>query len=277
MPRILFPEFRDQFEATKYPFAAQATLRNELGDVIPEETFFDAHLYPIGSEERLYLTKVEVDHAAVTLYVGDLYEEERCSGSYDPSDPPSKLALYDNYDRPAGIFVTEPYRIAVFQSWGIGIHRFEVGQTEFAATCCMPQPAVGVRGIQLEDGTLVTGRAWILGDDGVVVRYEAVPRESDCRGSFDPLSVIRVDIVGDPLYRRRLCEPDLFETPNPIRKLRFVDENQAVECEGNEYGNITIMGNDDMAADAALRVRQTREGLVVEMAGSNNMLGTINQ
>lgn len=277
MTRILFPEFRDQLEQTKYPFAERATLRNELGNTISNTTLLDAHLYPIGAEDRLFLSHVNVDHEAVTVYVGDRWEEDRCWGSFDPADPPSKISLADSYERPAGILVTEPQRIALFQSWGTGIHRFTVEQTEFAATCCMPQPAIGVRGILLEDGTLVTGRVWFLGDDGVVVRYEENTDEGNCNRSPRDLSVIRIDIVGDPLFRRRLCEPDLFETPNPVRKIRFRDEFQVFECDPNEYGNITIQGNDEMSDTAALRIRQTEDGLLIEVAGSNTMLGTANQ
>ncbi len=273
MARTLFPEFRDQFETTKYPFTEQASLRNERGDTILHGTFLDAHIYPIGGEARMYVSQIDVEFERVRLSIGDARNPVRCFGEYETTDLPEKLLLQDPYGRPAGILITEPSRIAVFQSWGIGNHGFRPTQTEFLATCCMPTPAIGVRGIVLEDRTLLTGRFWVVGDDGVVVRHEQQTREAECDRPEELLEIIRVDVVGDPLYRRRLCvEPDLFVTPRPIQRIRFVDPEREVECGPNEFGNITIQGNDLLASKPAVRIRQTEQGLVVEVAGTNMMV-----
>ena len=80
--------------------------------------------------------------------------------------------------------------------------------------------------------------------------------------------VIRVDVVGDPLFRRRLCgdpeEPqpprNLFTTPNFIQKIKVVDANSEWTCPPDANGDFTIQGNDSLAGDSALRVRITEDG-----------------
>lgn len=293
--RILYPQFRDQFEPTTYPFVAKARLRNDAGDFLLEGTLLDAHLYPIGAKERMYLSKVVVEHGHVTIHIGDAYNQSLASGTFEVTDPPDHVLLTDDYNRPAGILVSQRQRLALFQTWGTGTHEFLLGDTEFASTCCMPMPEIGVRGLLLDDGTLFTGRVWILGEDGVVVRYstmllpagcyrglegadmenrgdllleDGIPMGLDNSGTTE-IPLIRVDIVGDPLFRRYLCEGEnLFTTPNPIRKLRIRHAGGVFECPPNADGNFTIQMNDDLAANTVLRIRVDPAGIVFEAVGS---------
>lgn len=267
--RILYPQFRDQFEPTKYPFGDRASLRNSEGRIILEGTFLDAHLYPIGGREGIYLSSVVVTHQDVTLWIGDSVQKQLASGVITVPNFPDHVLLQDAYDRPAGILVSSPDRLAMFYTWGIGAHEFTPTQSQFAATCCMPTPEIGVRGIILEDGSIFTGKVWIVGDDGVVVRYETVMLPRACNQPAETINVIRVDIVGDPLFRRRLCEDkELFTTPNPVRIVRIRNGDYVFECTPNEFGNMTIQMNDNLAADTVLRVRTTEEGIVFEAVGS---------
>lgn len=269
MTSIRHQEWRDEFEATNYPFSDKALLVNQAGDTLLEGTFLDAHLYPIGGKEGIFLSQVNITFATVTITIGDKYNASLASGSFKLTQPPSLVKLTDNYGRPAGVLVSEPTRLAVIQSWGIGLHTFDATQTEFVATCCMPTPEIGVRGIVLADGSLFTGPVWILGDDGVVVSKEQITLPGQLNKPSEIVSVIRVDVVGDPLYRRRLCDPQtLFSTPNPVRKIRVVNGDTSYLCTPSNGGNFTIQMNDSLASDAALRVHQTPTGLVFEVAGS---------
>lgn len=269
--RIQHPEWRREQETTRYPFAERATLTNDT-DVILEGLFLDAQLYPVGGGARMYLSRVDIAHDTVTLVVGAPGVAELASGEFDLIEPPDTVALYDGYGRPAGLFVSEAIRLASFQSWNIGEHVFAITQTEFAATVCVPQPAVGLRGIALEDGTLFTGDVWIVGDDGVVVRYEentADGRNCD-EGPLRTFPTIRIDVVGDPLFKRRLCTPpELFETPRFLRTITFQDNAQAIVCGPNARGDIKMTVNNDLAEDTVLRVRATPDGIVIEAVGES--------
>lgn len=267
--RILHPEWRDEQETTKYPFGSNATLTNGT-DVILEGIFLDAILYPIGGEVRLFMPLVTIEHSQVVLSIGDDVNGILATGTFDLVSPPNKVEFLDAFGRPAGMIVSESARLAIFQSWAVGDHTFGQGQTEFAATVVVPTPEIGLRGIQLADGSLFTGEIWMVGDDGIVLRGEDLQQPSDVCG--DPpidMSVIRIDAVGDPLFRRRLCTDDeLFVTPRFLKTLTIDDGRQRVRCGPDEAGDFKLTVNNDLAEDTVLRIRPSERGIVIEAEGS---------
>ncbi len=252
-------EWRAQNDTTRYPFSPQATLASRDGRVLVEGTFLDASLYPVGGREGAYLSRVSVTHQEVTVWVGDAGSSARCSGTFDLIRPDDLVALADADGRPAGVLVSESARLGVFQSWGVGDHDFTRADSEFCVGCCTPTPEAGLRGIRLPSGEVLSGEVWLLGDDGVVLRssQEVVDGRE--------VTVVRVDVVGDPLFRRRLCSPDeLFATPSYVKTLRVVHAGGTFDCAPDEYGNVRLAEGD---AGTVLRVRATAGGLIVGMAG----------
>lgn len=243
--RIYQPEWRDEQGDSRYPFADGAALLAQSGLVLGNDVFLDAVFYPPGAGARLYLTSVEAEGSrTVTLYVGDPASPRLASATLDPLDPPSSLVFADRYGRPAGLVVSDPTRLASFQTWPLGSHQFGTS-AEIATACVIPTPAAGVRGFVLEDGKLFTGDVWLVGEDGVVVRQ-------------DGDRTIRFDLVGDPLFRRRLCQPtDLFNTPRFIKTIN----GHAPD----ERGNFTITVNDEMAGDVILRIYPDPDADVVRV------------
>lgn len=240
MSRVLFPEWRDENAPTKFPFADTATLTTTSNLKIDADMFLDARLYPIGGRERQYLAAIKVEARKVTITIGDPKTTTLASAMFDPLDPPEMLDLADGYGRPAGVLVSDPTRLSVFQTWPIGEHKFQPQASEFAASCVIPMPAIGVRGFVTEDGTLFTGDVWIVGENGVVVRQ-------------DGDETIRIDVVGDPLFRRRLCQPvQLFTTPRFIKTINGMRPD--------ERGDFKITVGRSLAADTILRVYVDDQG-----------------
>lgn len=268
--RILFQEWRKENETTKYPFADASTLTNG-NQFIVEGTILDAILYPIGGDARLYLSQVTVGFDVVTIWIGNVANKLLASATLPTLNPPDDLTFTDTYGRPAGLMVSESIRLGIFASWGIGTFTFKNDQTEFAATVCVPQPAQGVRGVLLDDGTLLTGDVWLVGDDGVVLRHESIlaPSPQGACGPTIAYEVIRVDVVGDPLYTRRLCLPQLlFATPNFIKTVTFQDPHQRIVCTPNAFGDIKMTVNNSTAAQPVLRIHPTQNGNKVEVVGT---------
>jgi hypothetical protein len=265
---ILHPEWRASHEDTKYPFSSEAAMTNGTS-IILEGTFLDAALYPVGGGVRLRLSRVVVTASTATLYIGDQSDAALASGEIDLLSPADTVVLTDTAGRPAGILISEAIRLVVFQSWSVGTHEFTAAQTEFTATVCMPTPEVGLRGIQLADGTLFTGEVWIVGDDGIVVRNETVDvPAAQCGGVARTYSVIRFDAVGDPLFRRRLCAPlSLFATPKFLQQITFEDDDRAFTVTPDTMGSISLTVNNAEASDTVLRIRPSELGLVIEAAG----------
>lgn len=220
--RIKHPEWRASNELSQFPFSDNATLRNVAGDTLLVGTFIDAALYPPGGQSDMYLSKVVVTGSSVTIHIGDSHTSERASTTFNPAEPPAYLRLTDSHGRPAGILVSEPARLAIFLSWGPGTHEFTQQATALVAAVCIPKPGVGLQGVQLPNGEIVTGDIWIVGDDGVVLsaENEIIPGAFGAADTVE--SVIRVDVVGDPLFRRRLCAaPGDFPTQRFLESLTF--------------------------------------------------------
>ncbi len=267
--QIFHPEFRDENLASAYPFADDALLVNAAGDFFTPDTFIDAAFYPVGGRERMYISKVIVTHQTCTLQLGDAGTQLLATGTFDfatlaaaADDEDVVVEFFDVVGRPAGIILSDKLRLSIFQTWGVGTHVFLLGTTELVASVCMPTPQLGVTGIQTPDGTLMAGEVWLVGEDGVVLSHstETVAGED--------YEVIRVDVVGDPLFRRRLCSaPIFFQTPQFITGIRFRYACVDFVVQPNERGDLPISVASNEAADTVLRVRPVPGGLVIEAAG----------
>ena len=262
MPEAIYvPEWRDDQQSTGWPFSAAVTPTNSNGYFIPDSTFLDASFYPVGGTVGLYISSISVLNGQVIIVVSDENANNLATGTFPLLNPPSLIEFFDAFNRPAGVIVSDPTRLAVFQAWAVGQQVFTQDQTEFVAEVYQPSPEIGFRGFVLPDGSLLTGDIWIVGDDGVVVRNDP----------GNPQPVVRVDAVGDPLFARRLCEPEnLFVTPRFVQKIRIMSGNGVFTATPDANGNFEISVGSNVATDVALRVRTTNSGLVFEVMGSSS-------
>jgi hypothetical protein len=258
--RTLHPQWRDENEASRYPFADSATLASTTGLELGADTFLDAQLYPIGNAAGLYLTTVVVDTSDVTLYIGTTANSQLCSVTFDGLNPPSLLALTDAYGRPAGVLISEPLRLSIFRSWFRGTHSFAIDASPFVASVSVPTPEIGVRGIITEDGDVLTGDIWIVGEDGVIITEDTDDHDG-CR-------VIRVDIVGDPLFLRKLCQDQVSgDVPLFVAK-PFLQTINGLPPDA--YGNFLMTAGGNDTEDTILRIYPTTEGLQFEAVGQRS-------
>jgi hypothetical protein len=241
MERIINRQWRDEQAAGKYPFADYATLQSRDGISLAADTFLDAHLYPIGSSAGLYIPRIDVLAATVKLYVGTNDDQTLCYGEFDPLNPPEILPLIDTYGRAAGVLVAPPLGLSIAQSWTQGTHLFERAATEFVAGVCCPQPAIGVRGFLTDKDELLSGDVWIVGEHGVIVREDP---DLSLAGSI----VLRIDVIGEPLFKRVQCN---FETPQFLKTINNVPPDV--------NGNFVIQVGTASAADPLLRIGTTRQ------------------
>ncbi len=268
MERTIYPEWRAQNGTTQYPFSANATLVNDDGDRLLDGIFLDAILYPIGGGEGLYLSSVTLTHESISLTIGNVAQPILCGGTIDLVDPPDSIKLLDLYGRPAGLIVSERIRFAILQSLGIGTFEFAREQTEFCASCCIPTPEIGVRGIELEDGTVMVGDVWLVGDDGVVLRTADLDEPDACGVSLANLQAIRIDVIGDPLYRRRLCTSNsLFGSPKFIKTIRVIGPNGTFDCGPDEFGELKLTVLSASAPDTVLRISPSGQGIGIGAVG----------
>ncbi len=251
--RILFPEFRDEQEASRYPFADSATLQSVAGDniQIAPDTFIDASFFIIGGDRRVYISSINVTPQIVTIVVGDAELAARVTATYNPLSPPTTgvLLFFDQYARPAGMLLSSPTALARFAGWGTGTYPFTLAQTEFVSSVVISANEPGVRALRPETKQFLTGDIWLVGDQGVVLRQ-------------DGPSVIRIDIIGVPLFRRFLCEPQQgADFPNK-RYLKTIND-----CGPDEFGNFTFTATNQAVSDSVLRVYADGETIVIDTVG----------
>jgi hypothetical protein len=250
--RILFPEFRDEQRTSRYPFADAATLQSNAGAnvQIAPTTFIDASFFIIGALQRVYISSIAVTEQRVVITVGDEELADRATASYNLFAPPADgvLLFFDQYDRPAGMLLSSLIELARFAGWGSGVYEFTLTQTEFVSSVVIPANEPGVRAIVPETKQFLTGDIWLIGDRGVVLRE-------------DGPGVIRVDIVGVPLFRRFLCEPQNsdFLTKQYLKTING--------CGPDEFGNFTFTATDQAVADSVLRVYVDGGTVVIDTVG----------
>ena len=245
----LFQEWRDRYENTKYPFSETATLVNDSGDFLPNNTFLDARFYPVGGGARQYLSKVEVGTDEITLTLSDAIND-LATVTFNKAAPPAELELLDLYGRPAGVIVATSIALSIFSGWSLGDHLFDAGDTEFSATVVVPTPQIGLRGFVLDDGSFFAKDVKLVGCDGVILTM------SEGR--------VVVNVVGEPLFKRKICsEIGAFETP------RFVKTINGIEPD--DFGNFGFYVGTGHVPDPVLRLRKRQNGFVIYAIGALNV------
>lgn len=244
---LLHTEWRNNNERISYPFADYATLVNRNGDAVDRDLFDDARLYPIGGTVGIHLGKISVTGSELTFHIHDL-SGELASGAFDFGAPPSEVPLYDVYGRPAGILVSTAERLGALDGiYGEGEVEFEREQTEFAASVVVPMPSPGVRGILLDDGNVLSGDIWLVGEDGVVLRLDD--------------SKIRVDVIGDPYVQDKDCEEEGAPLP------QFCGLRSINQITPNDEGDFKLRVGGNLVGDPVIRIVPIINGVRVEMVG----------
>ena len=246
--RILYPDFRDETENTRYPFADSATLTSVDGAVkIAQNTFIDAVLYPIGAGPGLHITRIETTPTRVRIVIADAEGTGDYIATYSPQDSSATpLTIVDEYDRPAGCIVADSEKLASFGTQ-FATYEFNRTATEFAASVIIPTTEPGVRGIKTPKSNLLTKDVWLIGDMGV----QLTPVGSD---------TIRIDIIGEPLYKRALCDGNIdFPPKKYLKTINGVPPDI--------FGNFIITPLRAQAPDSILRIYHAMNGIIVETVG----------
>lgn len=248
--RILFPDFRDEQSDSRYPFVDTATLLSDDGTTsILRDTFIDAVFYVINGQPPLYISAVTVEPQNVILNFSDATGDIVATAAFAPNpiqiSETGALDVVDLYGRPAGAIVADVDKLTAFTGWNLGTYTFAPEATPFVDSVVIPAQEPGVRGLLTSDGTLLTRDVWLVGDAGVVLRYDGVVNNEQ---------IIRVDIVGVPLFNRFVCSPfNRFDAKNFVRTIN--------NCPPDEYGNFTITASGAGASDTVLRV-SNKNGII---------------
>ena len=253
---IIFPEWRNQNENTNYPFSDIATMISDTGVRMPKNLFDDARFYPIGAVAGVYLKSVVIQENIVTLLIADP-NDDLATGSFDYTNPMNDVPFYDSLGRPAGVLVSTIEKLKLLPAALPASVEFTREQTEFVASCVVPQPQIGLRGFILDDGSYVTGDIYLTGVDGIVL---SVPQPN----------VIRVDVIGDPYAKLEEC----VEEGIPVKTLCGLKTiNKIAPDPVTGDFKLSPGANPPYAVDNVIRVSQNSGELIIETVGSNYAKG----
>ena len=255
MPELRYPEWRNENDHGKYPFAMRASLSGDDGVLIPENLFADARLYPIGGNEDQFLSKVVKTDTEVLFYVSDPVSGALAVGAYQSGSPNDRgtIHLKDNYGRSAGVFVTDSTRMLPVLGWVSGTYEFTLDQTAFACGVITPIPkAVGLRSVRAEDdsGLIVSGEIFIVGGRGIVLESA---REGDD-------IVITVHALGEPLFKQLICTDVGFLNPCRLKTINGIKPDA--------YGNFQIVPCGIETDQTLIRVEPIENGIRILTVGN---------
>lgn len=192
MPTILSTEYENQNSRRQYPFADNATLVDTDGKSLPTDFLIDAHLYPLDLTGTVYLSSI--DTGTNTIYFADSVTR-RVFGQAFYTAGATTADVYETgeYLRQVGVLVFGPGLSDVIR--GGSVRTFTATATTLTPTAFTPINQLGVRGIRLPDGTLMTGNVTIEGRDGVRVTSHIV----------DDVNFLRIDVIGVPALDANEC------------------------------------------------------------------------
>ena len=259
--RILFPQFRDEQSASKYPFADTASLTADTGAKLDPDLFVDVSLFGVNVGPRVYLSSITVTPQDLVFTVGDVKTTNAASGRCSAVSPPDNgvVALDDEYGRPAGMLLAlaaerdpggtllAPTSLTKLSAFPRGTHNFTLADAEFVATTVIPAAEPGVRGLSIDNVGLYTGDVWLVGKNGIVLRAKTA-------------HTIRVDIISEPLFKRAACAPQTeFIGKNYLQTLN--------NCGPDQYGNFTFTADAGIVDRPNVRIYPTGNSLVFSTIG----------
>ena len=124
-----------------------------------------------------------------------------------------------------------------------------------------------MRGVITEDGDVLYGDIWLTGEQGAVITEDTEDPPPDSR-------VVRIDLVGDPLFKRYLCNEtvtqigggdiDLFGTKSYLKTINGIPPD--------EHGNFTITVGSNEADGPIVRIYPDYEtrALKIEVVGNRS-------
>ena len=260
------PQFRNEHDASNFPFADVAPMRNLAGDVLPPGVFLDAVFYLNTGDKSLFISKIVIGGESAQIYLSTEDEADIAHGDFELFDPPELIEFVSAAGATAGVIVSDAIRLSVFQSWTVGDHLFEPADAPLVSACQLPAPdtPAGVSSFGLATQPLAEP-LWLVGHNGVVLQVET--RTVVEAAGPKTVQVVTVNAVGDPNFLQKLCSPDLYAAPQFVKKLVFQQGLRQHVAFPNDRGDVQITGSDLANNATILRITPNATGLAIRTVG----------
>jgi len=217
-----------------YPFTAASTFTSTNGVFIPPTFLTDARIYSPGATVPIYVSKIRVTQTNIVMTINDyLGEIGSAIFSYDNK---STVSILDQYKREVGVLIGNFDQIRTITKPNTSLE-FTQAALEFITSVIIPVPIFSIKNIFAEESTIAaSGEVWLIGEDGV--KLETVDSDND--GTADS---VRINIISDPLFKRKLCSDTLeFSTKRGLKGIIVKNENdEETVVLPDVFGNIQIV------------------------------------
>jgi hypothetical protein len=155
------------------------------GKLLPSDFLIDAHLYPLDPVGMIYMSSVDI-HASTIYFADTVTGTVVGKAVYTDDSDTAAVTETGEFERQIGLLV-----------FGDGLNEMKRGRfireftpyaTTLTPTAYTPIKQVGVRGIRLPDGKLISGDISFEGRDGVLITSNIVDGEH----------ILRFDVLGVP-------------------------------------------------------------------------------
>jgi hypothetical protein len=233
--RILHPQFRDENLDSRYPFTDTSSLIADNGAQLDANWLLDVILYPPGVTDALSVSSIYVAGETLTITIGRSNGSAVCTGTVDlTTESVGAIPLQDAFGRPSGLLLADPTAIVALRQLAIGTINFGVGTADFVASVTVPTPEPGVRDFTDLTNMPLAGDVWLVGENGVQLTQT-------------PDGLVRVDVVGEPLFVRHVCaNVASFDSPVFLRTINNIPPSS--------WGGFTLQVGRVLSTAPALRI-----------------------
>lgn len=253
MSLIVFPQFREEQQDSKYPFEDGTKTTPAGAEInVPNNVIIDAAIFAVGGGGSASIAAFEIYGTELTITVETTNPLITLTAAASLSSFPPTVQLSDDRGRPGGTLVFGENAYSFFSSIPAKRYEFKANALTFVASCFTPVPETRVNGVLINDTELLTGDIALIGENGVVVRNVSRNGQENR---------IRVDVIGVPLFKRKNCSNE--ELDPPAQKFLSTINN----CPPDEFGNFIIAtGTQDASKPTPVRVYPTnKDTLTIEV------------
>jgi hypothetical protein len=212
-PLVAVNQWEAENRRNPYPFVDTATLRDSSGIVtISPSWVLDAKFWPsMASASRVYLKEINRTKDMLTITIASLDEDLCTTETTDFTK--RRLAFYNANSQQVGFMSFAEGGLVSLHDIPTGVYRFASDASEFVASALAVEVLTGLNSIKGQTGDALREDFRIVGGEGVML----------IKGSGNK---IRVDIIGDPYYRRDVCDDRDFlgRVINPVRLIIWTDK-----------------------------------------------------
>lgn len=196
-----------------YPFVDTASLTDASGLLkLQKGWIIEARIWAsMETAARTYLRSIARTKDLLTFTISTT-EEDLCTAEVTDFTK-TRLAFFDAGGSQVGYMTFAPGALSLIHDRASQVYQFSVDAAEFTAGSVISVRSSGLNSIRDAQAAAISEELILVGGEGIALHV------------IDG-STIRVDVIGDPYFRRDICDDRDFlgRVINPVRQIAWMDK-----------------------------------------------------